>query len=396
MKLRSVAVIAVMIFFGTFGLGAANAESSATAIVPSPNSSTILDNSLESVDCVSDSFCVAVGSFNDGATEQTLVLNWDGVSWSTTPSPNNSSTQHHLASVSCVSQSFCMSGGFFSSGTGVEPLTMKWDGSSWTIVPNSLSMPGQFAMLNSISCLSKTFCLAVGSVGQVPMQTLIMTWDGTNWTQIPSPNTSQSLANSLIGASCVTTTFCVAVGFHNDGTSYLTLALTWNGSSWAQVPSPNPWRGTSPSQNNSLRSVSCLTESNCTAVGTYGYLSGGRSLVISWDGSQWLQVESPDPTIYSSPLVSVSCVSDASCAAVGSFKEYGVTLSQPLVVWSGPAWQQQAAPSAGSALNELAGVSCVSASNCFAVGYYQNGSAKQTLIMSLVRPAPIATPTFTG
>jgi hypothetical protein len=259
-----------------------------------------------------------------------------------------------------------------------------------------VSSTSSFRVLQSISCLSPTFCMAVGISGMAPMQNLTMVWDGLTWAQVLSPNTSSSLSNSLRGVSCVTTTLCTSVGFFNNGTSSLTLILTWNGATWTQVSSPNPWRGTSPSQNNSLSSVSCLSETLCTAVGTYGYLSGGRSLVLNWDGSQWLQVESPDPTIYKSPLQSVSCVETNRCVAVGSYGEYGVPLSQPLVAWSGAQWVQETTSSAGSSLNQLRGVSCFSDTICVAVGSYKNGSINQTLIMSLVRPAPIATPTFTG
>jgi hypothetical protein len=394
--LSAVVFLALALFIGAIGAGPVGAGSSSTAIVPSPNTSSTLDNSLESIDCVSESFCVAVGSFNDGSAEKSLVLIWDGSNWATTPSPNNSIWQTHLLSVSCVSETFCVAVGFGDSTRLNEPLVMMWDGMTWTIVSSTASSPSSFLALQSVSCFSPTFCLAVGTSGQAPMQTLTMKWDGMTWTQVPSPNTSPSLSNSLRGVSCVTTTMCTAVGFYNNGTSSLTLVLTWNGATWTQVPSPNPWRGTSPSQNNVLQSVSCLSQTMCTAVGSYGYLSGGRSLVLNWDGSQWLQVESPDPTIYQSPLRSVSCLETNRCVAVGSYKEYGVPLSEPLIAWSGAQWLQETTPSAGSSLNQLVSVSCFSDSNCFAVGSYKNGSINQTLIMSLVRPAPIATPTFTG
>ena len=392
--LSEVVFLALALIIGATGVDTVGAESSSTAIVPSPNSSSTLDNSLESVDCVSGSFCVAVGSFNDGSSGKSLVLTWDGSSWAATQSPNNSISQTHLTSVSCVSETFCVAVG--GSTRLNEPLVMMWDGMTWTIVSSTASSPSSFFALQSVSCLSPTFCMAVGTSGMAPMQTLTMVWDGLTWTQVLSPNTSPSLSNSLRGVSCVTTTLCTAVGFYRDGASSLTLVLTWNGVTWTQVSSPNPWRGTSPSQNNSLSSVSCLSETLCTAVGTYGYLSGGRSLVLNWDGSQWLQVESPDPTIYKSPLQSVSCVETNRCVAVGSYGEYGVPLSQPLVAWSGAQWVQEITASAGSSLNQLRGVSCFSDTNCVAVGSYKNGSIDQTLIMNLVRPAPIATPSFTG
>ena len=106
--------------------------------------------------------------------------------------------------------------------------------------------PTAYSVLNAVSCVSATFCLAVGSIGASPMQTLILQWDGTTWVQVPSPNTSSTLANSLLGVSCISPSRCTAVGFHSDGISNLTLALHWDDTSWVQIPTPNPWRGSTP------------------------------------------------------------------------------------------------------------------------------------------------------
>ena len=368
-------------------------ENASAVIIPSPNSSATLDNQLEAVDCVSSIFCVAVGSFNNGSAEQTLILNWNGTTWSTMQSPNNSNLQHSLRSVACVSDSFCTAVGFYQGGSGLDVLIMNWDGSTWSIAP--VAVPAS-SILSSVSCVSSSFCIAVGNSGQLPMQTLVLKWDGTSWAQIPSPNTSPSLPNSLQGVSCDATSHCFAVGLHNDGNSNLTLSLEWDGTNWSQIPTPNPSRGPAPSQNNSLYDVSCSSNSVCSAVGYFGFLSAGRSLVLQWDGTQWSQVESPEPTGYKSPLFSVSCFSGNLCAAVGTFKDYGVVLSHPFVVWSGNLWEQQPVDDVGIARNELNGVSCYSATNCFAVGFFENLNVKQTLIMDLTRPLPRAKPSFTG
>jgi len=391
-----VMILVAMTIGGLVGSSTSKADSGSANIIPSPNSSPTADNELESVDCVTESFCMAVGSFSVGSTEQTLVLRWSDDEWTAIPSPNNSVTQDNLKSVSCVSESFCTAVGFFEGGSGPEALAMSWDGSTWTLDPTLIAAPTAYSVLNAVSCVSATFCLAVGSIGASPMQTLILQWDGTTWAQVPSPNTSPSLANSLQGVSCLSPSRCTAVGFHSDGISNLTLALHWDDTSWVQIPTPNPWRGSTPSQNNSLRSISCTSSTACVAVGSYGYLSAGLSLVLTWDGDQWTQVGSPEPAAYRSPLLSVACVTGNACAAVGSFKEFGVESSQPCVVWSGGVWEQQSAPTAGVALNELTGVSCLSASECIGVGYYLSGSVRQTLIMSLSRPDPKAAPVFTG
>ena len=48
-----------------------------------------------------------------------------------------------------------------------------------------------------------------------------------------------------------------------------------------------------------------------------------------------------------------------------------------------------ASPSPGTGSNNLSSVSCVSSSFCVAVGNYNNGSAGQTLVVSLTDPEPV-------
>ena len=50
-------------------------------------------------------------------------------------------------------------------------------------------------------------------------------------------------------------------------------------------------------------------------------------------------------------------------------------------------------PNAGTSDDELISVSCVSASDCVAVGYTYTGSAYETLVVSLTGPVPPSTTT---
>ena len=50
-------------------------------------------------------------------------------------------------------------------------------------------------------------------------------------------------------------------------------------------------------------------------------------------------------------------------------------------------------PNAGTSDDELFSVSCVSASDCVAVGYTYTGSAYETLVISLTGPVPPSTTT---
>jgi hypothetical protein len=60
------------------------------------------------------------------------------------------------------------------------------------------------------------------------------------------------------------------------------------------------------------------------------------------------------------------------------------TFSHTLILrWNGTAWSQAKSPNPSSAANVLSGVTATSASNAWAVGYYDNSStgARDTLIL---------------
>jgi hypothetical protein len=130
--------------------------------------------------------------------------------------------------------------------------------------------------------------------------------------------------------SCTSAIFCVAVGWTEAaGTPYAAVpfVLNWNGSSWSTVnteepsdPDPSAW---------TFDDVTCLSASNCFAVGTTG-LAGlisrpydQKTLVEHWDGTNWSIVESATPDASGNArLNDVACTSTTSCNAVGEFERY--------------------------------------------------------------------------
>jgi hypothetical protein len=156
----------------------------------------------------------------------------------------------------------------------------------------------------------------------------------------------------LNGVSCVSPTNCTAVGeYYQTATGpQLTLIERWNGTAWRVEPSPSIGR------DSTLDSVSCPSASNCTAVG---------SLIAGWNGVRW-KVE-----LRSSPFVAVSCAAPGSCMAVG------VTSSgQPESGhWDGAGWKLEPMPRPRHPAQSitLAAVSCTGPGFCLAVGDYSYG-----------------------
>ena len=100
---------------------------------------------------------------------------------------------------------------------------------------------------------------------------------------------------------------------------FQTLAESWNGTAWSALPTPDP----SLNYDNYLDGVSCLTASDCTAVGLYDNSNGvggaTSTLIESWDGAAWSAEASPDKAsaVLSNELKGASCTSDSTCIAAG-------------------------------------------------------------------------------
>ena len=250
------------------------------SIVTSPDV-TGVSNDLTAVSCVSAKSCMAAGyTFNSSYLEQTLLEQWNGISWRVVTSPDTSASEDNfLWGVSCTSTSFCMADGYYDEPGG-DQLTLieKWASGTWTISPSPNPSPAASTAndsLSSVSCVSSQFCMAAGDYENPSdvQQNLIERWTGAKWQILKSPNTSSHLENGLYaGVSCGSTASCADATFAVSKTGfYQTLTLDWAGSSWTIVPSPN----TSSSQNNRLQAASCPTKSFCLAVGQYEAVVGG-------------------------------------------------------------------------------------------------------------------------
>jgi hypothetical protein len=110
-----------------------------------------------------------------------------------------------------------------------------------------------------------------------------------SWRTVDSPNASAE-PNILTGVSCLSASDCWAVGRARSGLA-ATVTMHWDGSSWRTLPSPN----VKDVLANILADVTCASPSDCWAVGSY--ITNDvqvRSLIMRWDGAAWRIVDSPD------------------------------------------------------------------------------------------------------
>ncbi len=168
----------------------------------------------------------------------------------------------------------------------------------------------------------------------------------------------------LSAISCVSKTDCVAVGSSGPNATWKTLAERWNGVAWTIEPTPDPTGAT----RSWLNGVSCSSASACMAVGS----SSAGTLAERWDGRAWLLTTTAKlPIDELSQLKSVSCVAAKACTAVGWSEnystEYQLTLAER---WNGAAWQLQTTRNAAtdSYENAFEAVACRTSTACLAVG----------------------------
>ncbi len=193
------------------------------------------------------------------------------------------------------------------------------------------------------------------------------------------------------GVSCAQPEMCVAVGsywslgVHTD----VTLAEIWNGATWSAMETPNPpglEEGWMYGRYAVLRGVSCLTTSDCVAVGYYrntgdvGWEWLERTgeqvepLAERWNGSTWTVMPVTVPSgADASWLEGVSCTSATTeCTAVGSSFKDSSGVEETLVErWNGSEWTAQLTPPnpAGVSAAAFTAVSCFSRETCTAVGF---------------------------
>ncbi len=264
-----------------------------------------------------------------------------------------------LSAVSCVSQKFCVAVGSAPSG----PLIVTYSGKAWKEVAfnKNARASERGVVLNAVSCVSQRFCVAVGfkkipdngsGVTWIGDQAVVDVLHGRTWHLESAPNMSSqkidydtSLFGSppaasdqgqLLGVSCVTAKFCIATGTGGSWTDYL-LVDTYNGKTWsagfpqqrfplAEAPAPVSMPYPIGRGATQLAGVSCTSAEFCAAAGIWENpaLDGGPAcpcvygpafpFVETFNGNSWSVAASPNPP--GGALDAVSCISQTFCVAV--------------------------------------------------------------------------------
>jgi hypothetical protein len=345
-----------------------------------PITTPVADTEFSSrVSCVTSDFCMSVGPIALEGEGAGFAQTWNGSTWSaplTLPSIP-SATATDLSSVSCVTTSFCIAVGVVTSGTSTtteSPLIEQWNGMSWVAVVDSLSVDG---IMLAVSCPSVSSCVAVGiSDIETTGSAIAEQWNGSTWTSTSIPEPSAGAIPFDI--SCTTLGTCMTVGVSNVGSTPAGWSDYLNASGWTSESVPDgSYVGVE------LLGVSCAGASFCmtTGIGTTDAESDtGVNVAEVWNGSGWtLDTSIPNPsTSGENVLFGVNCFSATSCTAVGgSGTSLDTTdgVSTEVMNWNGSGWTQATSPNPPNGNGSiLTGISCLTDWACVAVGFSNNSS----------------------
>jgi hypothetical protein len=271
-------------------------------------------------------------------------------------------------------------------GTGVE----------LTAPANAAEDPGVF--LRKLSCPSAEECTAVGSYDipaehkEEPLRTQgeLLSETGDSWgrgVEVTMPAGAASNPKVEFEAlSCPSVGNCTAVGaYRENGEHELEHGFlldesegVWEPAVEASLP------GGASSIQVIFTGLSCPSAGNCTAVGNVNDGIGHwQGFVLGETNGTWgtgfepsLPAGAPsNPEVY---MGGVSCASAENCTAVGYYGEsvehapkHGLVLTETAGTWG---TGMNAIPPAGAVSDSLEGVSCPSAENCTAVGDYKASS----------------------
>jgi len=270
--------------------------------------------------------------------------------------------------------------------------TPRWRGIEAVLPANAATGENQDASVDAVSCASAGNCTAAGNYQDTSglTQGLLLTEKAGKWSRGVEAAVPAGAGPGLVylaSVSCASAGNCAAVS--SGG-----LLLTEKAGKWATGVEATLPGNAAPVDSVLLYSVSCASAGDCTAVGTYETASGwSAGLVLTEQAGRWatgVQATLPSNagTSGNAVLDSVSCSSAGNCTAVGFYNGYDAGGEGLLLTKKTGTWRRGVTASLPK--NAIAGkpvaltsVSCASARNCSAVGTYDNDEGSKDLTTPL-------------
>jgi hypothetical protein len=176
-----------------------------------------------------------------------------------------------------------------------------------------------------------------------------------------TPTVAGAQITALAGVTCLSASNCWAVGTRDKTLSSSTgpaLIEHYSGGKWTAVAAAAAPAGTAEQ----LSGVSCLSATNCWAVGQRSSPHEG-SLLEHYSGHAWTAVSTPASQ---GALTAVTCApSNGQCWAVGLSSTFKSVVTYHL---SGTTWKSVAPAPPATSQVQVGGVACATTDDCLLVG----------------------------
>jgi hypothetical protein len=350
---------------------------------------------IGSVSCASAGNCSAGGHYTDSSgNNQAFVVSQANGTWQTAvevAGTLNAGGDAYVSSVSCAAAGYCSAGGQYTdvNGNNWAFVINETDG-TWGKAKQVAAHLGG-SEISSVSCVPRGYCSAGGDSG-VFGQAFVLNQTHGVWgtpVQIAGAHSTGEFAG-VSAVSCTSAGNCSAGGYYDSssrsgGPDRLFVVSETNGT-WGTARQLLAGRNTG--QFDSVDLVSCASAGNCSASGQYTNSAGHHLwFVINQTHGSWGRPEviSAGPAATTTVISSVSCASAGNCSA-GGFYQPSVNVSQALVInetdgtWGKPV-QVATALNTGAQAN-VASVSCIPAGYCSAGGAYTGKAGTEAFIIS--------------
>jgi hypothetical protein len=366
--------------------------------------------SVQSLSCASAGNCSAGGYYEDGSgSQQAFVAEEVNGTWGNAievPGTGtlNTGQDAEVQSLSCPSAGNCSAGGYYEDGSGSNLQAFVADevNGTWG---NAIEVPGtgtlntgEHAVVLSLSCASAGNCSAGGSYttrtgGSLYGQAFVAdevsgTWG--NAIEVPGTATRNVGGGAEVASlSCPWAGNCSAAGYYEDGSGNRQgfVADEVNGTWGNAIEVP----GTGPG---ALLSLSCPSAGNCTAGGSGADGSGNQQAFVAQEvnGTWRNAVELPGIATLNAGenagVNSLSCGLAGNCSAGGYYRDGSGHVQAFVADEVNGTWGNAIEVPGTATLNaggnaHVLSLSCPSAGNCSAGGYYEDRSGnRQAFVVS--------------
>jgi D-alanine-D-alanine ligase-like ATP-grasp enzyme len=345
---------------------------------------------VRSVSCGSPGNCSAGGNLESSTGSQAWVASEKNGKWGaakTVAGALNAGGNASIGAVSCASAGNCGAGGTYGNRSGrMQAFVISEVNGTWRTareIAGALNTGGN-AQVYTVSCGSAGNCSAGGYYRDRSgrYQAFAVAEKNGKWgTAKTVARALNAGGNASIGAvSCASAGNCSAGGQYVDRSRHSqAFVINQVHGTWGRVTKvAAPIRDGSAS----IDSVSCGSAGNCSAGGSYSRNGSARAEMFvvdevhgRWGTAREVPGSAALNTGGAATLWSVSCASAGNCSAGGSYRHGDRGVQAFVVNEVDGTWRNGEEVPGTAALNaggnaQVGSVSCASAGNCSAAGFY--------------------------